>query len=48
MIASHLRGDESLPPLFSDVAYKRSGGGGNFKLSSSNVGYASSPRESRQ
>ncbi len=39
MIASHLRGDD-LPPIFSDAAYKRSGGGGNYRLSTSNVGYS--------
>merc|ERR1719263_2438216 len=39
MIASHLSGAEVLPPLFTDAAYKRSGGGGNYRLSTSNVGY---------
>jgi len=38
-IAAHLKGCEPMPPLFSDKAWKLSGGGGNYKLSSSNVGY---------
>uniref|UniRef100_A0A7S3BKK9 Choline/carnitine acyltransferase domain-containing protein n=1 Tax=Haptolina ericina TaxID=156174 RepID=A0A7S3BKK9_9EUKA len=37
-IAANLRGG-AIPALFSDVAYKRSGGGGNYRISTSNVGY---------
>ncbi|KAL1525325.1 hypothetical protein AB1Y20_020186 [Prymnesium parvum] len=37
-IAASLRGG-SLPPLFTDKAYKASGGMGNFRISTSNVGY---------
>lgn len=39
MIAAYMRGDDPLPALFTDVAYTRSGGGGNYRLSTSNVGY---------
>ena len=38
-IAAHLRGSEPFPTLFTDKAYKLSGGGGNYKVSTSNVGY---------
>ena len=38
-IAAHLRGSDPFPALFSDKAYKLSGGGGNYKMSTSNVGY---------
>ncbi len=38
-IAAHLKGLDPLPSLFSDKAYKASGGGGNYRLSTSNVGY---------
>jgi len=37
-IVASLSGEE-LPALFSDPAFKRSGGGGNYRLSTSNVGY---------
>ena len=37
MVAAHLAGES--PALFSDPAFKRSGGGGNFTISTSNVGY---------
>ena len=37
MVAAHLAGES--PALFSDPAFKRSGGGGNFVVSTSNVGY---------
>ena len=30
---------DPLPSLFNDPAYKRAGGGGNYRLSTSNVGY---------
>jgi len=38
-IASHLKGLDPLPSLFNDKAYKASGGGGSYRLSTSNVGY---------
>ena len=38
-IAAYLKGMEPMPSLFSDKAYKASGGGGNYRLSTSNVGY---------
>ena len=37
-IAANLRGG-SIPALFSDKAYKATGGMGNFRISTSNVGY---------
>ncbi|KOO34715.1 carnitine o-acetyltransferase [Chrysochromulina tobinii] len=38
-IAANLKGMDPLPSLFNDPAYKRAGGGGNYRLSTSNVGY---------
>jgi len=38
-IAAHLRGSEPFPSIFTDKAYKLSGGGGNYRMSTSNVGY---------
>lgn len=38
-IAAHLKGSDPFPALFSDKAYKLSGGGGNYRVSTSNVGY---------
>ena len=38
-IAAYLKGVEPFPAIFSDKAYKLSGGGGNYRLSTSNVGY---------
>ena len=38
-IAAYLKGAEPMPALFTDRAYKLSGGGGNYRLSTSNVGY---------
>ena len=38
-IAAHLQGVDPLPAVFSDKAYKLSGGGGNYRVSTSNVGY---------
>eukprot|EP00302_Diacronema_sp_CCMP2436_P004705 CAMPEP_0179910284 /NCGR_PEP_ID=MMETSP0982-20121206/45685_1 /TAXON_ID=483367 /ORGANISM="non described non described, Strain CCMP 2436" /LENGTH=230 /DNA_ID=CAMNT_0021811827 /DNA_START=414 /DNA_END=1106 /DNA_ORIENTATION=- len=38
-IAAHFLGMQPRPAIFTDVAYKKSGGGGNFVVSSSNVGY---------
>ena len=38
-IAAHLNGTDPFPALFSDRAYKLSGGGGNYRMSTSNVGY---------
>ena len=35
--AAHLCGEQ--PALFTDPAFKRSGGGGNYVISTSNVGY---------
>ena len=37
MVAAHLCGEQ--PALFTDPAFKRSGGGGNYVISTSNVGY---------
>ena len=37
-IAAHLKG-AGIPALFSDKAFKLSGGGGNYRMSTSNVGY---------
>jgi hypothetical protein len=39
-IASHLKGLPKTPPIFTDKAYKLSGGNGNYRLSTSNVGYS--------
>ena len=38
-IAAHLQGLDPFPAIFSDKAYKLSGGGGNYRVSTSNVGY---------
>lgn len=38
-IGAHLRGSEPFPLIFTDKAYKLSGGGGNYRMSTSNVGY---------
>ena len=38
-IAAHLNGVDTLPAIFTDRLYKASGGGGNYRLSTSNVGY---------
>jgi len=38
-IAAYLSGTSPRPAIFTDTAYKKSGGGGNFVLSTSNVGY---------
>jgi len=38
-IAAHFSGMTPRPAIFTDTAYKKSGGGGNFVISTSNVGY---------
>jgi hypothetical protein len=38
-IVAHLSGMSPRPAIFTDPAYKKSGGGGNFLISTSNVGY---------
>jgi len=38
-IAGRLNGLDPMPSIFSDKAFKTSGGGGNYRLSTSNVGY---------
>jgi hypothetical protein len=39
-IAAYLQGTEPFPSIFTDKAYKLSGGGGNYVVSTSNVGYS--------
>ena len=38
-IAAYLKGGETMPTIFTDPAYKAAGGGGNYRLSTSNTGY---------
>jgi len=38
-IAGRLNGLDPMPAIFSDKAFQTSGGGGNYRLSTSNVGY---------
>lgn len=38
-IAAHLSGMSPRPAIFTDTAYRKSGGGGSFVISTSNVGY---------